>query len=369
MIGYGCENAWSPHGFRFENNHSQALRSWAYSSWIRLSALDQIERLTRLITFPAQRLSRLSHLRLISARPAHLSPRESARPFAAWWQAPKPMANADPMPMTMIEVTRLKYAGISWEVQKSAQIEAGGQIFVKLPRANSSRFAKMCLKDAPEGALMMGSEGYAELCDLRDARQAELMKDDKAQEQPRVVQMLFRVAPVADENNPKRPRVAREAMRQMRACPDTLDITIPAFDDVPPTQLTVLRPVHSRDDLAVPLNPAVIQRLILYFSHAGFSAGRMRAPRDPRIPKGVYARRKRNGEVFYIQRQEDGQSHRVVSLGCAGTVDGVGGMGEAGGMGERDEADDIDEANGLNDSGMEDDGSVQEEGDPCVEYF
>ena len=215
------------------------------------------------------------------------------------------MANADPMPMTMTEVTRLKYAGTSWEVPKSAQIEAGGQIFVKVPRANSSRFAKMCLKDAPEGTSMMGSEGYAELCDLRDARQAELMKDEpdrfglKAQEQPRVLQMLFKnnPAPVADENNPKRPRVAREAMRQMRACPDTLDITIPAFDDLPPTQLTVLRPVHSRDDLAVPLNPAVIQRLILYFSHAGFSAGRMRAPRDPRVPKGVYARKRKSGET------------------------------------------------------------------------
>ena len=81
--------------------------------------------------------------------------------------------------------------------------------------------------------------------------------------------------------------------------------------------IDVLQPVHPRDELAVPLDPVVLDRVFKFFRAEGFSED-LPVKRDKDLPKGVWKRKVGNNKQskFLVQ-------HRVGAARKSRLVDTV----------------------------------------------
>ena len=108
---------------------------------------------------------------------------------------------------------------------------------------------------------MTASIGYDNIVRQRNQQQAEYLSDQCAQDAPELFSATMA------KKQPKKRRAAD--IRTLRACPESLSLTINGHGE--DWELEVLRPVHARAELAVPLEADVFTKLISYIQHAGFS--------------------------------------------------------------------------------------------------
>ena len=163
--------------------------------------------------------------------------------------------------MKKMEITKLSFEKTTWEVKNSMTVTINNEVFVKLPKFKPTccGFAKMCCKGTAGDISLIASEGYRLLVQLRNQAQSlELESDLSPQkalpsQQTSLKDLFQRQQGIGGDEAPqKRPRKSREECRELRSCPQTILISIPAFDGFPEMTVPVLRPVHPRDVLTVP---------------------------------------------------------------------------------------------------------------------
>ena len=251
--------------------------------------------------------------------------------------------------MIVERVWSVSFEKCFWIVKDA--IVSGGAHYVSLPRRKPSccTFARMCCKDSQENYSLVASIGYKELAQLRNRKQAEYMANGGEPEAKVLPQgqsdlkQLFAAQRDSEFATPvKRPSMTRSRMREVRQQKELLEVVIPAFDSYSEMQVSMMRPAHPSEDIVVPLDAKVISRIVEFIRFKGFDMASMRPKRDPRLPKGVWARRAKNGKVKFFQKkiQDEGSEQsrlRKVSIEF------------------EDDGEDVEGCTEGNDSGVEDD--------------
>ena len=218
--------------------------------------------------------------------------------------------------MTVDRVWRIAYDKCTWIVKDAIVINE--ENYVSLPRRKASccTFARMCCKDSPTDVSLVASIGYTQLAQMRNLKQAEDMASgDVCPKEPAPLpsgqtnlRQLFS-AQLADCTTPiKRPSMTRSRMKEVRQNKELIEVTIPAFGEFSEMRVSMMRPAHPSEDIIVPLDADVISRIVEFIKFKGFDENLMRQKRDPRLPRGVWPRRHKNGTVKYYKKTmgEDG---------------------------------------------------------------
>ena len=189
----------------------------------------------------------------------------------------------------MIEtVVRVKFgaAKSKWDVRSDAIINADGVSFIKL-RAYDCGLVRLithgCENPPPLGFTLSASTGLRKLVSARN--EAERIASSKSG--PAVVSLCL------EEITPTKKRRSRAEIKSVRSDPRPIRITVPSSDGADSFELDVLRPAHPRDEIAVPLDPGMLERVFRFIQAEGFSEDLV-AKRDRDLPKGVWQRRATN---------------------------------------------------------------------------
>jgi len=193
------------------------------------------------------------------------------------------------MAFVVESVTRVSAGGkAKWEIKSDKLVHVGTKTFVKLACWDGS-LCRLVLEDCPaacDGAnksfSLSSSNGLHQLMKLRN--EAQTLELQKACEPRSSLCIGVRTPPS------KRPRISRMAIKQMRSNPGTVCITVPAFAEHSDLEMDVLRPVHPRDELGVLLDKSVLERIIRFIQHEGFSVENS-SRHDRSLPKGVWNKR------------------------------------------------------------------------------
>ena len=221
--------------------------------------------------------------------------------------------------MTVDRVWRIAYDKCTWIVKDAIVINE--ENYVSLPRRKASccTFARMCCKDSPTDVSLVASIGYTQLAQMRNLKQAEDMASgDVCPKEPASLpsgqtnlRQLFS-AQLADCTTPiKRPSMTRSRMKEVRQNKELIEVTIPAFGEFSEMRVSMMRPAHPSEDIVVPLDADVISRIVEFIKFKGFDENLMRARRDPRLPKGVWPRRHKDGTTKYYKKTEGGEPSKL----------------------------------------------------------
>jgi hypothetical protein len=220
------------------------------------------------------------------------------------------------MSITITEMVKIQLEGnrSSWTIGIDDMTIVNDTKFVKLPRSDvsTSAFARLIMGSSKvEGEItsMCGSLGLALLIRLRNEGQAAHMSDIPA----------GLVGIVEEHEMPlKKKKISRQECEDARNAPSVIEIVVPADGESPSFTMQVLRPVHSRDDLWVPLCKDVLANLVLYLQTAGFGTEPLPRRRDVTLPAGVQMRTQpKTLKTYFIVKQPDQQTKRAHSLEAA----------------------------------------------------
>ena len=78
-------------------------------------------------------------------------------------------------------------------------------------------------------------------------------------------------------------RMSRAQQRERREHPDVLSITVPKIDGQSAFELTVKRPLTEREDLVIPLDMVLVEKVIVYIRNGGFDRSLKRSADMPPI--------------------------------------------------------------------------------------
>ena len=201
---------------------------------------------------------------------------------------------------TIIKVEGSKGA---WKVPRDLLVNVDDATYVRLPPSTTSLVRMLCEmsssapKPTPKNFSLTASCGYKSLVRLRnDAQQRELAEE----QQPMASRRLFDVAPPTTN---KRKRVSRTDIRGMREQPQTLSIDVPSCNGGDAIPVSVLRPVHPKDCLAVLLDTTDMGAVFAYIGHCEFEQTEY-YKQDRSLPKGIWKRS--NG--YLVAHEVDGQT-------------------------------------------------------------
>ena len=157
----------------------------------------------------------------------------------------------------------------TWHVTDSQTVQVGSKTFVKLPRSHC-QFAPLVFHGCrtlpdplPRNYSLSASIGYQNLVDQRNTKQAEELQDQYVALVPDLFKDIV--------NSPAKERSSRAQIKESKQAPETLVLSI-EDDEEGPWTLELVKPLNSRDELAVKLDKDVINNVIKYLQHAGFSS-------------------------------------------------------------------------------------------------
>ena len=189
-----------------------------------------------------------------------------------------------------------------WAVRPNLLIEVDGRDFVKMPPSDLS-FVRLVVEPldidcTAKGGPLSNSPGIKELLQLRNSKQAE---DLLAAQPGQSARALFGDADAEPAPAPKRARRSVAQMRQMREEPKAIAVEVPGVAGGPPLSIDMIRPVHSQDDLCVPLEEGILEHLIVFLREAGITADMLVSKRRYKdggvdAPKGIW----RDGGKGYV---------------------------------------------------------------------
>ena len=159
-----------------------------------------------------------------------------------------------------------------WHVTDSQTLQVGSITFVKLARSHC-HFASLVFHGCktlpdplPRNYSLSASIGYQNLVDQRNTKQAEELKEEYVESTvPDIFKDLVR------KSKPSCKRASRAKINEGRKAHGTLVLSIEDGEEAP-WALELVKPLNARDELAVELDPHVINKLIKYLQHAGFSS-------------------------------------------------------------------------------------------------
>ena len=219
--------------------------------------------------------------------------------------------------------------------------------FVKLPRqdinSGLTRLVFHCCPSLPsplpKGYSLSASIGYKELVDKRNLKQKEEFEDAVKQRIPE----MFRGAKLSKSimDKAEKQHTKKAEKDKIKKHPAPISIEIPAHGDCAKKTIEVLRSVHPREDLAVPIGDLCV--VIRYMQWAGFSSDLM-SPKQPSAVKGVFKRRRKDGTPYFVTKVAGHKKYRTFNTFDEAVI-AVGGQGETEGdspiQGQGSEADSL----------------------------
>jgi hypothetical protein len=198
-------------------------------------------------------------------------------------------------------------ADISWRVpdDRLREIDNGGgtSMFVKLSPREPSFIRMVCagMFEMPKASAnlkmsIVHTDGYTRLVNMRNAvafftpadASADLFCDDDVQDGPEVSKAAS-----------KRRRVSTSDRLRLKAQPEIIEVAVPGVQGQDAMPTLMLRPVHPCEDLAVALDPLMLEHLIRFIQHSGLSPEILTQKRqygDEDRPKGVWS----NGSGSFV---------------------------------------------------------------------
>ena len=209
-------------------------------------------------------------------------------------------------------------ADISWPVpdDRLREVENGGgtTMFVKLSPREPNFIRMVCagMFEMPKASAsckmsIVHTDGYTHLVNMRNAvafsmpadASAALFCDDDVQN-----------GPEASKPASKRRRLTMSDRLQLKAQPEIIQVAVPGVQGQDDMNTLMLRPVHPCEDLAVALDPLMLEQVIRFIRHSGLSPEILVQKRqygDEDRPKGVWS----NGSGSFVDAKpltEDGDT-------------------------------------------------------------
>ena len=176
-----------------------------------------------------------------------------------WLTAPLVIA----MSCSVIDTTTVKLEGSivrrEWKIKSSNIVHVANKRFVKLAPHCHGFVGIVCEGQCavPKNPSLLAAKGFADLVELRNRSQAEMFQASVAPG--------FYAADELPEPAAKKPRMSRGEVGASRGSPEILTIVVGG------KEVQVLRPVHSRDDLAVVLEATALDAIIHHIRSSGLT--------------------------------------------------------------------------------------------------
>ena len=203
-----------------------------------------------------------------------------------------------------------------WHVTDSQTLQVGSKTFVKLPRSHC-HFASLVFHGCttlpdplPRNFSLSASIGYQNLMAQRNSKQAEELKNQYVES---VVPDIFK--DLVRKKQPSCKRASRTKIMEGRKAPETLVLSIEDGEEAP-WALELVKPLNARDELAVELDPHVINKLIKFLQHEGFSSdlqevNKKRKGMSSETPQGIWVRKHaKTGSFFYLVKGSQSPRHK-----------------------------------------------------------
>ena len=142
----------------------------------------------------------------------------------------------------------------------------------------------------------------------RNMKQCQSLLEDQRAATPD----LFRAQAAVETNVP---RFSRAELKERRCMHECIDVELTGVLDEHGEVVTVemIRPVHSRDDLAVRLDCDVLSHVIACLQAGSFSMSNCTRQRDALpddAPRGLLARKDSKGNAYFLKRRKPGRGKR-----------------------------------------------------------
>lgn len=142
------------------------------------------------------------------------------------------------------------------------------------------------------------------------------------EKQQQDVPALFKVVALPKGGKVK---MTRGQLKELRHHPDELTVTLPEVAEQAAFSLRVKRPLHEREDLVVPSDEDVIDKIVFFLRNEGYEQSQKRARTD--LLAGIIRRQSSKYPYQYIYMNSNGKTsrHFATSLGNArlGLEDGA----------------------------------------------
>ena len=152
--------------------------------------------------------------------------------------------------------------------------------------------------------------------DQRNTKQAEELQDKCVDIAPDIFKDLVKM------KQPAKERSSRAQIKESKQAPETLVLSIEDDEEAPWT-LELVKPLNSRDELAVKLDKDVINNVIKYLQHAGFSSdlqdvNKKRKGMYPDTPHGIWQRKNaKTGNYCYLAKAQNNKMKSCRTLADA----------------------------------------------------
>ena len=206
-----------------------------------------------------------------------------------------------------------------WHVPANQTLEVDTKTFVKLPRSHC-HFASVVFHGCtavpapmPKNYSLSASIGYQNLVEQRNKRQAEELRAN--------VPEIFKDLAAENFFLQGIKKAERKARPQTH---ETLEIEIEDDEEASWT-LELVKPLNARDELAVELDPDVLNKVIKYLRHAGFSSdlqdgNKKRKGMSSETPMGIWKRKDTDGSLYFVAKDHNGKRRNCKTLDDALTI-------------------------------------------------
>ena len=155
-----------------------------------------------------------------------------------------------------------------WKVPFAAIKAVDGEEFVKVTPYDQSFVKLLCFGclELPKNAYKLsaaGLPGFKDIICLRNAVAFADVQDSGAPEE-----LLFG-RQVASDKKAKTPRVNAAKLKDMPSAPNVFEFEVPGVGSAPPLNVSMLRPVHPCDDLAVKLDEDTLEHVVAFIRDRG----------------------------------------------------------------------------------------------------
>ena len=196
-----------------------------------------------------------------------------------------------------------------WNVPTDCVVDCDGLMYVKIPPGYPVVVKMLCEGAAhapdpvPKDFSLLASVGYRHLVEIRNQTQSDELVEDRPSTK------LFRSED--QQQQPKKRRLTRDRINELRQSPTALTIKVPTEHG--DTDVSVLRPIHPKDALAVQLAPDQLSAVFAHIRNSQFDDTTY-YKRDKTLPKGIW---RKAGAYIVKYLDADGKER---SHGCA-TID------------------------------------------------
>jgi len=204
------------------------------------------------------------------------------------------------MPVVIHRQVAVSLGGnVQWPVKAHRILQVGGAQYVKLQPWDCTLVRLVCegiVESVPKNATMAQTYGFTELMRLRnEAQAAELSQADRP-----AVSLLF---DNPEPQNKRKKQRSKETIRKMRESPDVVNVRLPTEVDGVPAEISMVRPVHPNDDIAVRLDESTLDNVLGFIRDKGITADDLTLKRAYKASgsKGVW----RKGTGFVVKLGTD----------------------------------------------------------------